>query len=142
MVGTGWDLHRAGQIRRLPRRPDSTSVRLADPVETSASTPDSDPVAPATARPPVVDLNRATLAELDALPGIGPVLARRIVEHRGRHGPFRSVDELRAVAGIGPALLARLRELVRADPPAETQDAGRAERNPSRSGSEPLFPSR
>ena len=55
-----------------------------------------------------IDLNRASLAELDALPGIGPVLAARIVEHRLRHGPFRAVEELRAVRGIGPRLLARL----------------------------------
>ncbi|HEV2105361.1 MAG TPA: helix-hairpin-helix domain-containing protein [Candidatus Eisenbacteria bacterium] len=43
------------------------------------------------------------------MPGIGPVLARRIVEHRREHGPFRSPEELRAVRGIGPKLYARLR---------------------------------
>jgi competence protein ComEA len=59
-----------------------------------------------------VDLNTATAAELDALPGIGPVLAQRIVDHRGRHGPFRSVDQLDDVAGIGPAIAAELAELV------------------------------
>jgi competence protein ComEA len=56
-----------------------------------------------------VDLNRATLADLDALPGIGPVLAGRILEHRKTHGPFRSLEELLAVRGIGPRLLERLR---------------------------------
>jgi comEA protein len=142
VVGTGWDLHRAARIRHLPRVPDSTSVGVANPVDTSASPPDSHRVATGGERRPVVDLNRATLVELDALPGIGPVLARRIVEHRGRHGPFRSVDELRAVAGIGPALLERLRGLVHAAPPADDRGAVRAERNPARSGPEPLFPSR
>lgn len=62
----------------------------------------------------VLDLNRATIAELDALPGIGPVLARRIVEHRERHGPFRSPEELLAVRGIGPRSLARLAPYLRA----------------------------
>ena len=59
-----------------------------------------------------VDLNAASAAELDALPGIGPVLAQRIVDHRTRHGPFSSVDQLDDVPGIGPAIAAELAELV------------------------------
>ena len=59
-----------------------------------------------------VDLNASTVADLDGLPGIGPVLAQRIVDHRTRHGPFRSVDELDDVPGIGPAIAAELAELV------------------------------
>jgi competence protein ComEA len=55
-----------------------------------------------------LDLNRATAEELGALSGIGPVLARRIVEWRSTHGPFRSVEELEQVSGIGPKLRARL----------------------------------
>lgn len=61
-----------------------------------------------------VDLNRATAAELEALPGIGPVLAERIVAHRDEHGAFASVDALQAVRGVGPSLLAELRDLVTA----------------------------
>jgi competence protein ComEA len=60
----------------------------------------------------LVDLNAAGVAELDALPGIGPVLAQRIVDHRSRHGAFRSVEELDDVPGIGPATSAELAELV------------------------------
>jgi competence ComEA-like helix-hairpin-helix protein len=60
-----------------------------------------------------LDLNLATVEELDALPGLGPVLARRIIEHRRLHGPFRRVEELLAVRGIGPRLLARLRPYLR-----------------------------
>ena len=59
-----------------------------------------------------VDLNAATAADLDALPGIGPVLAQRIVEHRERSGPFRTVEQLDDVPGIGPATYAELAELV------------------------------
>jgi competence protein ComEA len=59
-----------------------------------------------------VDLNAATAADLDALPGIGPVLAERIVDHRADHGPFRSVDELDDVPGIGPAIFGELVDLV------------------------------
>ena len=61
----------------------------------------------------VVDLNQAGLAELDALPGIGPVLAGRIVQHRNAHGPFREPEDLLAVPGIGPRLLDRLRPRIR-----------------------------
>ena len=60
----------------------------------------------------LVDLNAAGVAELDALPGIGPVLAQRIVDHRSEQGPFRSVEELDDVPGIGPAIAAELAELV------------------------------
>ena len=65
----------------------------------------------AAAGAPPVDLNRATPAALEALPGIGPALARRIVDARS-HKPFSSVDELERVPGIGPATVARLRPLV------------------------------
>jgi competence protein ComEA len=59
-----------------------------------------------------VDLNRATAGDLDALPGIGPVLAARIVDYRDANGPFRSVDQLDDVPGIGPSIFADLAERV------------------------------
>jgi hypothetical protein len=58
-----------------------------------------------------VDLNHGTLAELEHLPGIGPVLAGRIVAHRTLHG-FRHIDDLSLVPGIGAKRLAQLRPLV------------------------------
>jgi competence protein ComEA len=61
----------------------------------------------------LLDLNTATVADLDALPGIGPVLAQRIVDHRTAHGPFSSVDQLDDVSGIGPAIFADLAARVR-----------------------------
>lgn len=59
-----------------------------------------------------VDLNRASAAELETLPGIGPVLAQRIVSHREDHGPFSAPGDLRAVAGIGERTFQSLAELV------------------------------
>jgi competence protein ComEA len=59
-----------------------------------------------------VDLNTATVADLDGLPGIGPVLAQRIVDHRGAEGPFRRVEDLDDVPGIGPAIFGELAGLV------------------------------
>ena len=74
------------------------------------------PTAGGSTPPPAspVDLNRASAAELEALPGVGPVLAARIVEARARRGGFGSVDDLLAVKGVGPAVLERLRGRVRA----------------------------
>ncbi|MGX7675729.1 helix-hairpin-helix domain-containing protein [Plantactinospora sp. DSM 117369] len=59
-----------------------------------------------------VNLNTATVAQLDALPGVGPVLAQRIVAHREEHGGFRSVADLRQVTGIGDARYEDLKDLV------------------------------
>ncbi|WP_431033497.1 helix-hairpin-helix domain-containing protein [Streptomyces sp. P6-2-1] len=60
-----------------------------------------------------VSLNAASLDQLDALPGVGPVLAQRILDHRAAHGGFGSVEELREVSGIGERRFAELREYVR-----------------------------
>jgi competence protein ComEA len=59
-----------------------------------------------------VHLNTATLEDLDALPGVGPVTAQRILDYRQEHGAFSSIDELDAVSGIGPARMEQLRDLV------------------------------
>ncbi len=61
----------------------------------------------------LVDINAADLAGLDRLPGVGPVLAQRILDWRGQHGRFSAVDELGEVSGIGDKLLEQLRPLVR-----------------------------
>ncbi|MGQ0630711.1 MAG: helix-hairpin-helix domain-containing protein [Sporichthyaceae bacterium] len=61
----------------------------------------------------LVDLNAADLAALDTLPGVGPVLAQRILDFRGRNGQFTAVEELQEVPGIGPAIFASLRPKVR-----------------------------
>jgi len=59
-----------------------------------------------------LDLNKATAAELDALPGIGPAIAARIIEQRKRAGGFRSVEDLLEVRGIGEKTLAKFRQWV------------------------------
>ncbi|HLX31618.1 MAG TPA: ComEA family DNA-binding protein [Gaiellaceae bacterium] len=59
-----------------------------------------------------LDLNSATLEQLESLPGIGPVTAQKILDYRQQHGAFHSVAELEGVPGIGPGHLAQLKGLV------------------------------
>ena len=59
-----------------------------------------------------VSLSAATLEQLDALPGVGPVTAQKILDYRAQHGAFSSVRELDAIPGIGPARLEQLKGLV------------------------------
>ncbi|WFF10121.1 ComEA family DNA-binding protein [Micromonospora sp. WMMD1076] len=80
----------------------------AGPAPAGGGTAPGGPAAPAGP----VNLNTATLAQLDALPGVGPVLAQRILDHRDRNGGFRSVSDLRQVDGIGDARYEQLKELV------------------------------
>ena len=65
------------------------------------------------ALPEAVNLNRATAAELDQLPGVSPAVAQRIIEYRETRGPFETIEQLDSVKGIGPALLGKLKPLVR-----------------------------
>jgi competence protein ComEA len=60
----------------------------------------------------LISLNSATAEQFDALPGVGPVLAQRLVEFRTTNGGFRSVDQLREVDGIGESRYQRLKDLV------------------------------
>ncbi|MEA3510598.1 MAG: helix-hairpin-helix domain-containing protein, partial [Actinomycetota bacterium] len=59
-----------------------------------------------------IDLNRSTAAELEELPGVGPVLAARIVDFRESNGPFVDVEDLLDVGGIGEAKLAAMRDAI------------------------------
>lgn len=58
----------------------------------------------------LIDLNTADAALLEELPGVGPAIAQRIIDHRQSNGPFRSVDDLLEVSGIGPATLEKIRD--------------------------------
>jgi competence protein ComEA len=74
-----------------------------------------------------INLNTARAEELELLPGVGPSLARRIVEYRAQHGAFTSVEQLTNVRGIGQRTLQRLRDAViveRADAEAESPARG------------------
>ena len=89
------------------KRPGTTLASASAAPKSATAAPTS---APATG--PKVNVNSAGEAELDTLPGIGPVKARAIIDHRAAHGPFKTIDSLIDVYGIGPATLEKLRPLV------------------------------
>jgi competence protein ComEA len=116
-AGTGARLDRLNLARPLVDGEKITVPDADDPLTVGPAPVDAQGVAgagpdAATSGAPI-DLNTATTADLDALPGVGPVLAGRIVAWRGQHGRFTRVEELGEVAGIGDKLLAQLTPLVR-----------------------------
>ena len=91
---------------------DGTQVLVVKAGQAPAAAPVAGGGAAPGAAGGLVNLNTAGATELEALPGIGEVIAQRIVDHRTANGPFSSVDELLEVSGIGEAILGSIRELV------------------------------
>jgi competence protein ComEA len=60
----------------------------------------------------LININTATLTQLDALPGIGPTTAQKIIDYRTQHGPFQKIEDIMNVAGIGPATFDDLKTLI------------------------------
>lgn len=112
LLGALADLWRREPVP-APAPVESTPGGVAPPAVAAGVASPAPPAGP-------LDLNTASESELDRLPGIGPVLAGRIVAHRAAHGPFRSTAELLAVPGIGPRLHARLAPLVGVARPARS----------------------
>jgi competence protein ComEA len=102
-----------GASRRADLGSVNLATRLADGEQVRVpqrAPPASAPAGPTIGAPPaIVHLNSASAEQLDALDGIGPALAQRIVGYRATHGGFGSIDELDEVSGIGPVRLESLR---------------------------------
>ena len=92
------ELHDQQQVH-VPRQGEAAlAPGAADLVEASASGP--------------ININTATAEELDALPGVGPAIAGRIVDYREAYGPFATIEEIMEVKGIGPATFEEIRDLI------------------------------
>ena len=125
----------------IPASRDAESLHAQGPVDSdhspvlsdASTTPDppsslsSQPRSGKLSRPPattvMLDLNRATEQDLERLPGIGPVLARRIIQYREAQGTFQDIEQLRHVKGIGKKTLERIRVHLTIVPPAVTSPA-------------------
>ncbi len=113
---TAADTEEAQDPDTEPAEPDTPAAEAADtaPEETAPGDPaeETPAEAPAQDEDGRIDLNAATAADLETLPGVGPVLAARILDYRAAYGPFRAVEELLNVSGIGEKKLEAIRSLV------------------------------
>jgi competence protein ComEA len=91
---------------------DGTQVFVPSRVGATSAIAGGAAAQPGTGPARKVSLSSATAEELDALPGVGPITAQKILDYRAVHGSFASVDDLDAVPGIGPTRIEQLRDLV------------------------------
>jgi competence ComEA-like helix-hairpin-helix protein len=97
----GWSVPQANQLRSSSPQAHEVSQDLETPVFSSS-----------------LDINHGTREEFQALPGIGPVLASRIIEHRNTIGLFADIEDLKDIDGIGEKKLAQLRPYIKINHPA------------------------
>lgn len=121
LIGMGWSMFRPSMAKPTAIEAQATPPPDA-PAIVQAKTPP--PIQPPPIQPPPakaatdaayshkINLNTASAAELELLPGVGPAMAQRIIDHRTAHGPFKRVEDLDEVKGIGPRTLEKLRDLV------------------------------
>ncbi len=72
---------------------------------------------------PRIDLNKATLSQLNSLPGIGPVIAERILELRQKSGPFKRIEDLMNIRGIGEKKFLKLKDLITLKPKRQSDES-------------------
>ncbi|CAM4060816.1 ComEA family DNA-binding protein [Kibdelosporangium persicum] len=106
-------VHAAGGASDLDTLALNMARRLSDGEQIYVGIPPPPEAAPAPqSKPAKIDLNTATAAQLDSLPGVGAVTAQRIIDWRTERGPFTAVDQLRNIDGIGETRYSRLKDLV------------------------------
>ncbi|MDO9118006.1 MAG: helix-hairpin-helix domain-containing protein [Nitrospira sp.] len=103
---------------------ENPSITTATAVDSMISSAEVSEARRLSNKPKPVDLNSATVTDFDQLPGVGPVLAKRIMDYRKSVGHFHAVEDLRAVKGIGAKKLDQLKPFVTVVRPV-TQDQGK-----------------
>lgn len=117
LIGIGYSIYRGCTGRPMDYRTyeaeQVSPPRESPPVDTTYFLYERKLYMRRGSRPHPVNINDAGLSELVSLPGIGPKLAKRIIEHRKRFGPFRKAEDLLDVKGIGPKKLKKIRPYLR-----------------------------
>ena len=88
---------------------ESTSLELPG---SSANNEISTPESSSSTNGELININTATLEELDSLPGIGPTIAQRIIDYRNENGPFSTIEEIMDVSGVGPATFDEIENMI------------------------------
>jgi competence protein ComEA len=94
-----------GQLLEIPSingTPGTPLAPVSTPVPGTTPIPNAD----------LININTATLEQLDSLPGIGPTTAQKIIDYRTEHGPFTSIDKIMDVSGIGPSTFDKIKNLI------------------------------
>lgn len=81
---------------------DDTSLVLPGATEASSSGSSQD----------LININTASVEELDSLPGIGPTIAQRIIDYRDENGPFQTIEDILNVSGVGPSTFDQIKDLI------------------------------
>lgn len=96
-----------GERILIPYRVEETPTSKTQNLEPQASS-----TQPTPSLEDKININTATLTDLDRLPGIGPALAGRIIAYRDENGPFNSIEDIQKVSGIGPVVFERIKDLI------------------------------
>lgn len=88
----------------------------AEQVQPMLPAPGGEPATPVTPTGKRININTATLAELDSLPKIGPSIAQRIIDYRAKNGPFKKIEDIKNVSGIGDATFEALKDSITVEP--------------------------
>lgn len=102
-----------GELVRIPSLPAAPS--LSSPGSSTGDKPDPQDQAPSEPGLILININTASLADLDGLPGIGPVIAQRIITYRETNGPFQTIEAIQDVSGIGPVIFERIKASITVD---------------------------
>ena len=93
---------KAGEEPATSNSSDDTSLVLPGATEASSSGSSQD----------LININTASVEELDSLPGIGPTIAQRIIDYRDENGPFQTIEDILNVSGVGPSTFEQIKDLI------------------------------